>query len=453
MRKVTTLVDSATEARVREIFAAQREARWVTKRSTAAERIAKLRRLRDVIVAHQHEVTESLRADLRRADPTEVPNEVYDVLFDIDDAIANLADWMEPEQHASHESLAGTAQRVTYEGRGAVLLFGPWNFPFNLIFQPLVPIIAAGNTAIVKPNELSPNTSALVTRIIREAFDETDVAVFEGGIDLANLLLEFPFDHIFFTGSPKVAKVVMAAAANHLASVTLELGGKCPVIVDGTTNLDDVVASVAGGKVYNAGQICLTPDHAWIHEDVVDEFVAKFSTWITDNLYPGGDFAEQHFGRIVDERNFDRVQSYISDAIDRGARLIGTGASDRSTLTIHPGLLLDVPLNADIMQEEIFGPVLPVHTYRDPAEIIEHVRSGGKPLAIYVYSSDADFVDEVVASTSSGGVTVNGWATHYAAKNLPFGGVGSSGLGAYHGVHGFRALSHARAVVEHPVAV
>lgn len=447
------MVDSITKEEIRNVFEKQRASRWTVKNSSAADRVEKLTRLREAIVTHQDEVRDALRADLRRHDATPVAGEVYDVLFDIDDAIANLESWMQPEHYTPNRGQEGTSQVVRYEGHGIVLLFGPWNFPFNLIFQPLVPIIAAGNTAIVKPNEMSPHTSAVVTKIIRATFDETEVAVFEGDVDLANELLELPVDHIFFTGSPKVAQVVMSAAAKHLAHVTLELGGKCPAIVDTTVDLDKAVATIAAGKIYNAGQICLSPDHVWVHEDVKDAFVDKYMTWLQDNLYVDDVINTDLFGRIVDARNFARVTGYIEDALDRGAQLVGTGRKDEETLTVHPALLLDVPFDADIMQEEIFGPVLPVHGYRDPADILEYVRGGGKPLAIYIFSADQELVDRLVAETSSGGVTVNGWATHYASKNLPFGGTNQSGLGAYHGVHGFRQLSHARAVVSHPAAV
>lgn len=440
--------DDRTE--IDRVFAIQRENRWRVKNSTADERIVKLRRLRQVVLEHADAVKAALHADLRRVDPTDMAQEVLGVLGDIDDAIEHLAEWMEPTSYSPSPAYAGTAQQVRYEARGIVLLFGPWNFPFNLIFQPLVPIIAAGNTAIVKPNEMSPHTSAVVTAIIRQAFDESEVAVFEGGIELAQHLAELPVDHVFFTGSPKVARTVMAGAAKHLASVTLELGGKCPAIVDHTTDLAAAAATIGLGKHYNAGQICLSPDHVWVHDEVKEEFLALYTEWIENNLYVDGEVNTAVFGRMVDRRNFRRVLGYVQDAIGRGAKLVGTGRSDEESLTIHPTVLLDVPMEATVMQEEIFGPVLPVFGFSDPAQVVEHIREGGKPLAVYVFSTDQGLVDRLIRETSSGGVTVNGWASHYGEHQLPFGGVGSSGLGAYHSIHGFRELSHARAVVAHP---
>jgi aldehyde dehydrogenase (NAD+) len=428
----------------------QRAARWQVKNSTAEERIAKLERLKEVVLSHAEEVGAALHADLRRFDPTPMAQEVLSVLGDIDDAITNLASWMEPDVYEPFDAFGGATSVVRYEGRGNVLLFGPWNFPFNLIFQPLVPIIAAGNTAIVKPNEMSPHTSAVATTIIREAFDESDVAVFEGGVDLAEQLLQMPFDHIFFTGSPKVASTVMAAAAKHLASVTLELGGKCPAVVDTTTDLKAAAAAIAAGKHYNAGQICLSPDHLWVHEEAKEEFLAHYLAWVEENLYVDGHLNKAVFGRIVDARNFSRVTGYVEDAVARGAKLVGTGNSDEADLTIHPAVLLDVPADATVLQDEIFGPILPVLVWTDPTEVIEHVQSGGKPLAMYVFSQDEALVERLISETSTGGVTVNGWVSHYGDHRLPFGGVGTSGLGAYHSIHGFRELSHARAIVAHP---
>lgn len=445
-------MDSVQQKELARVFDIQRESRWVAKNSTADERIGKLKRLRAAVVQNADAATAALRADLRRVDPTPMAQEVIGVLSNIDHAIEHLAEWMEPVPYVPTEAYADTAQAVRYEARGVVLLFGPWNFPFQLVFEPLVPIIAAGNTAIVKPNEMSPATSELVARIIREVFDEAEVAVFEGGVDLANDLLELPFDHIFFTGSPKVASTVMAAAAKHLASVTLELGGKCPAIVDGTTDLATAAEFVAMGKHYNSGQICLSPDHLFVHEDVKDEFLGHYLKWIEDNLYVGGRLNTEVFGRIVDSRNFARVTGYIQDAVARGAKLVGTGAAEEDDLTVHPAVLLDVPKDSAIMEEEIFGPVLPVFPYSDPQEVVDQVRRGGKPLAMYIHSSNDTLIDKLIMETSSGGVTVNGWASHFAEHHLPFGGVGSSGLGAYHSVHGFRELSHARPVVVHPAA-
>jgi aldehyde dehydrogenase (NAD+) len=432
---------------VRRVFDAQHASRWTHKRGTADERRVRLLRLRQAVINHADDIAQALYADLRRPLDGAVPSEVRVVIKDIDDAIAHLDEWMAPT--LVPPSFPDTTARIEYEARGVVLLFGPWNFPFGLVFQPLVAIIAAGNTAIVKPNELSPATAAVTSSVIKEAFGDDDVSVFQGGIDLAEFLLELPVDHIFFTGSPAVARTVMSAAARHLASVTLELGGKCPAIIDGTTDLATVAGLICGGKLSNAGQICLSPDHVYVRSDIRDEFVEHYLKHVDAKVYTDGTINLEAMPRIVNERNFDRVCHYVDDAVERGAKLIGTGGRDRGTLTIEPVVLLDVPSDAAVMQEEIFGPVLPVFGYRDVDDVLADMRSRPKPLGVWAYTADPATEAAILAGTSSGGVTVNGWATHCADPQLPFGGVGNSGMGAYHGVYGFRELSHARGVARH----
>ncbi len=436
------------QADLERAFALQRDYRWTAKTSSAEHRIALLRKLREAVLRNADATRDALFQDLRKPAEQPMMDEVAVVLYDIDHAVEHLAQWMRPVPVEPRSGSRGDTARVViqYEARGVVLLFGAWNFPFQLVLAPLVPVLAAGNTAIVKPNEMAPATSALVATILREVFDEQQVAVFEGGVDLANQLLELPVDHIFFTGSPAVGKLVMAAAAGHLASVTLELGGKCPAIIDGTTDLDVAVAYVAAGKTYNAGQVCLSPDYVLIRRDLRDAFVDRYLRWIDTHLYSDGTFNSSAMSAMVDVRNQARVMSYVDEAVQKGATLRGRRGADEDARSIEPVVLLDVPSDASVLREEIFGPVLPVLTWDDTAGLTEHVRAGDKPLAIYIYSSDQNFVSEVLAGTSSGGVTVNGWADHFREPNAPFGGVGSSGMGSYHGVHGFLELSHARTV-------
>ena len=431
------------------VFAAQRTHKWVVKNSSAATRRAKLLRLREAVLANADSIRAALKADLRKPE-AEAAGEVGAVQNDIDDALEHLESWMAPIEITPAPMFQGSRARVVYEARGVCLVFGPWNFPFQLLFEPLVPVLAAGNTAILKPNELAPRTSQVSARIIRDAIDESEVAVFEGGIELANELLALPVDHVFFTGSPKVGRLVMAAAARHLASVTLELGGKCPVVLDATTDVAAAAATVAAARCYNGGQVCLCPDVAWVPDGMRETIVAKLGAAVRTMLYPGGVLNKDAFGRIVDRRNFDRVKSYLDDAVARGARVVFGGTTEVDDLTIHPTVLVDVPADARIMQEEIFGPILPVMTYRSPSEVCSAVQAGGKPLAMYVYSNDAEFVKTILSNTSSGGVTVNGWATHWFEPQLPFGGVNESGIGRYHGIHGFREVSHERSVFLQP---
>lgn len=430
---------------IERVFGLQRTHKWVVKNSTAAQRFAKLQRLKEVVLARSDEIRAALRADLRKPE-AEVAEEIASVGTEVDDAVEHLEQWMAPVEITPGPTFQGARARMVYEGRGICLVFGPWNFPMGLLFEPLVPVIAAGNCAILKPNELAPATSRVSASIIRQVFDEREVAVFEGGVDVANRLLELPVDHVFFTGSPRVGRVVMGAAAKHLASVTLELGGKCPVVLDGTADLPAAAATIAAARCYNSGQVCLCPDVAWIPADRRDEFVAHLRTALKAQLYKEGALDKSVFGRIVDNRNFQRVKSYLDDALARGASVAFGGQADVEDLTIHPTILVDVPPEASILREEVFGPLLPVMSYRTPEEVCSAAQRGGKPLALYVYSHDDGFIDTILRNTSSGGVTINGWATHWFERQLPFGGVNESGIGRYHGHHGFRELSHERAV-------
>jgi aldehyde dehydrogenase (NAD+) len=439
-------VTGADLEEARRIFDLQREHRWITKQTTALERKTILERLRAEVLSSIDEVIDALHADLGR--PRGLSKaEIGAVVQDIDDALADLDEWMAPTP-VTPRALFGPGARaeIRYEGRGVVLLFGPWNFPFGLVFEPLVPIIAAGNTCIVKPNELAPATSAVTARIIRAVFDDKHVAVLEGGVDLANALLDLPVDHIFFTGSPAVGRIVMSKAAAHLASVTLELGGKCPAVVDATADLPKAVQNIAGGKHQNAGQICLSPDHVWVHEDVRDEFIDGYLRWVSANLRDGDQVDAQRLGRLINQQNFDRVRGYVQDAVRQGAISIPVAQGSPDDLVVAPTVLTGVDMNAAVMQEEIFGPIMPVLTYREIPTVVDAMRQNGKPLAMYIFSQDDAVVEKLLAETSSGGVTVNGWALHSTDTGLPFGGVGSSGIGRYHGVHGFRELSHARSV-------
>nr|GEV52260.1 aldehyde dehydrogenase family 3 member H1 [Tanacetum cinerariifolium] len=359
-------------------------------------------------------------------------------------AVAHLEEWMAPVK--VEDVTAAASAYIRYESRGVVLLFSAWNFPFTLLFEPLIPIIAAGNTVIVKPNEVAPASSRVAAAIIREAFVENEVAVFEGGVKVADILLGLPFDHIFLTGSPRVGRTVMAAAAQHLASVTLELGGKSPLIVDETSDFDAAIPQMAFGKTFNGGQVCISPDYVLVPNSRRDEFVAKLGAFWRQMLYADGTYQPARTSRVINERGFQRLQGYLTDALARGAKVAFGGGTDPEKLVIEPTILLDVPAEADVMQNEIFGPLLPVVGYDDADDAIAHVQAGTKPLALYLLSTDEVFIQRVIENTSSGGVSINGWAPHYQDKALPFGGVGESGMGNYHGAFGFRELSHARAV-------
>jgi len=313
-----------------------------------------------------------------------------------------------------------------------------------------VSALAAGNTVILKPSEMTPAVSAVMAEVIAELFPANEVALFEGSLPTSQVLLELPFDHIFFTGSPAVGKVVMAAAAKHLTSVTLELGGKSPVIVDETADLKLAAETLMWGKLANCGQICVAPDHVFVHESVKDRFVAACRTVIAERYgsTPEAQRNSPHFARVINQRHTQRIAGLLQDAQKRGAKVVLGGEVDVSQCYVAPTLLEQVPDEASIMSEEIFGPVLPVIPYRDLAKVVAEINANPKPLALYLFSTDKARTRQLIAQTSSGGVAINHCVLHYAHGNLPFGGVNNSGIGSAHGVFGFKAFSHERAVLK-----
>jgi aldehyde dehydrogenase (NAD+) len=300
---------------------------------------------------------------------------------------------------------------------------------------------------MVKLTDLCPATARVAALIIRDAFDEAEVALFEGDVDVATALLELPFNHIFFTGSTRVGKLVMAAAARHLASVTLELGGKSPVIVDADADIGKVAADLAAAKQFNGGQACICPDYVLVRAEHQQALVDAFRARVQQNLYrDDGGLKTESIAQIVNEQNFERIKRLVDDALAKGATVAVGGTLSAPDRTIHPTLLVDVTPDMLIMQEEIFGPVVPVMRYEQLDEAIGFISSRGKPLALYIYSNTPGNVERVLQRTSSGGVTINGFFSHYLENRLPFGGVNQSGMGSYHGVFGFRAFSHERAI-------
>ncbi|WP_339671454.1 aldehyde dehydrogenase family protein [Dasania marina] len=428
-----------------KVFELQSSHQWTVRRSSSSERIKKLKRLKASIQSHEVEVKSALHSDLRQVELAE--SAIAGCYGDIDDAIENLEGWMAPVDVQSSGAVPGTRAKIIYEARGIILLFSAWNFPFNLIFQPLVPIIAAGNCAIVKPNSMAPKTSAIAVKIIREAFNEKEIAVFEGSVELSNQLLAMPIDHIFFTGSPAVGKIILSAAAKHLATVTLELGGKNPVIIDKQADIQDAATKIAMFRNMNNGQVCLCPENVWVHANCKDQFIEATKTAYEQLLYTEGELNIESAGKIVNQRNLDRIKGYVEDATQKGAKIAYGGEILNETQSMHPTVLVDVPADADINFEEVFGPILSVFTYNDISEVYAELNKQSKPLSLYIFSTNDAFVSDVLINTSSGGVTVNNCMLHFMEHNLPFGGVGGSGTGRYHSVHGFKELSHERSVL------
>jgi len=446
---VVALKPALPKTRMQEVFERQADTALRLRSSTADERIAKIRKLRDAVIAHAEDWYRAAYADFKKP-PGEVDlAEILPVCVEANDAIGNLRKWMKPKRVWPTLLTAGTRSYVQYMPRGRCLIIGPFNYPVNLTLGPLVSAIAAGNTAILKPSELTPHLSGLMAKVIAEVFAEDEIALFEGEADVAQALQELPFDHIFFTGSPAIGKYVMAAAAKNLSSVTLELGGKSPTIVDASANLKLAASNIMWAKFTNSGQTCIAPDYVYVHESVKDRWVECCREELKKAY--GSTLAEQqgspHLAHMVNARHTARVKALLDDANLRGARsLVGGGVVEEGCF-IQPTLLDRIPDNARIMEEEIFGPLLPVIGYSQIDEVIAGINAGPKPLALYIYSQTEATVDKVLTQTASGGACVNHSLMQFLHGNLPFGGVNNSGIGNAHGHYGFKTFSHERGVV------
>ena len=435
---------------IETLFARLRSNQAAVKRTTASERIAKLAKLRAAIVAREDQVRDAIAKDFRKSASEVDLTELFPALVEIKDAIGSLKKWMKPLAVKTPMALFGTKSWIHHEPKGVVLIVGPWNYPFQLVIAPLVAAVAAGNCIVVKPSELTAHTSTLLRELITEVFPGIEVAVVEGGPPETQRLLALPFDHFFFTGSTKVGRIVAEAAAKHLASTTLELGGKSPAVIDDSADFATTANRLVWGKFVNAGQTCIAPDYVLVSERKRDELVGELRRSI-GQMYGATDAdrrASPDFCRIINDRNYTRLKTLLDDSVRQGAKVEVGGETDAAERYIAPTVLSGVTADAPAMAEEIFGPILPVLTYRTLSEVAPFITARDKPLALYVFAKDQQAIDLVVAQTTAGGPTINNAVIHFANGNLPFGGVGASGSGNYHGMFGFRAFSHERAILE-----
>ena len=434
---------------IQDLFRRQAEHQALLRLSSAEQRIAKLRKLLAAVEARAADIRQAAHLDYRKAGAEVDLTEIYSTVAEIRFAIGHLRKWMRPLKVANPAGLLGTHSEIHHQPKGVALIIGPWNYPFSLIVIPLVSAIAAGCCAVLKPSELTPHMSALLGKMVAELFDPAEVAVVEGDAQATQQLLALPFDHIFFTGSTRVGKLVMTAAAQHLASVTLELGGKSPVIVDRSAHLEQAAERIAWAKFINAGQTCVAPDYVLVHEDCVDGLVAGLRAAIARfyGASPAQQAASPDLCRIINARNFERLDALLAASLQQGAQVAIGGQTDAAQRYIAPTVLTRVTPQSALMGEEIFGPILPVLTYQSLEEVYAFLRARDKPLALYIYAQDRAVADQIIAHTSAGGTLVNNAIVHLANPNLPFGGIGPSGLGHYHGQFGFAAFSHQRAVM------
>jgi len=418
-----------------------------------SSRKEKLRKIREWVLTHRKEIQEALYNDYRKpAEETDL-SESYVVISEIRHALRNLSQWVKKEKVDTPLAMLGTRSYVQYEPKGTCLIIAPWNYPFNLVIAPLVSAIAAGNTAVLKPSEMTTHTSALISSMIRELFDPSEVAVVQGGVEVSTELLALKFDHIFFTGSPGVGKIVMAAAAKNLTSVTLELGGKSPAIVDETASVTDTAEKLVAGKFVNNGQTCIAPDYVLVHEKIKGELIEALKTQINKNYNAEGKGVDQtpDYGRLVNGRHYSKINDLLEDAVTKGATIETGGKVSKGDNFVEPTILSNVPKDATVLNEEIFGPILPVIPYTDLDKALEAINQGEKPLALYVFSRKKSNQKKVLQASSSGTACVNECVIHFLNHNLPFGGVNNSGIGKSHGFHGFKAFSNEKSVLRQRV--
>lgn len=405
-------------------------------------RLNALRRLKDAIKMYESEINNALRADLNKSEFDTFATEIGIVLEEISFVSKRLKKWAKPHKVTTALTHFGTKGMQYPEPFGSVLIIAPWNYPFQLAISPLIGAIAAGNCVVIKPSELSPVTSAVLSRLLKSIFDFEYVTVIEGGVEESQVLLKQTFDYIFFTGSVGVGKIVMKAAAKNLTPVTLELGGKSPCIIHEDADLKLAAKRIAWGKFLNAGQTCIAPDYLYIHEKVFDTFVQYLKSSIQD-LYHKNALDNADYVRIVSQRHFERLVGFLSDG-----QIIEGGKYDTESLKIQPTLLDQVTWDDEVMQDEIFGPILPLFRYNNISEVIHMVQSKPHPLALYLFSTSSTIIDKVINETEFGGGAINDAIYHIATPYLPFGGKGSSGMGAYHGKASFDTFTHYKSVLK-----
>lgn len=441
--------DKAVFEPVLKVFEDKKRVFKSVRLQSVRQRKNRLTKLSQWIKANRQVIREAIHLDFRKPAAEVDTTEILPALDELNHAVTELNRWTKPKKVDAPITLLGTRSKIVYEPKGVCLIISPWNYPFNLSVGPLISALAAGNVAIIKPSEYTPHTSALIKKLVAEVFTENEVSVIEGDSEVSQALLTLPFDHIFFTGSPAVGKLVMKAAAENLTSVTLELGGKSPTIITPSADIKEAATRVAVTKFINNGQTCIAPDYVLVHEQVATEFVQQLKKRIPD-LFGGGTGniqASPDYARIVSNKHAARLTALIQDAESKGAKVELTGEHNLTDRFIYPVILTGVPQQAKLMEEEIFGPVLPVLTYSSFDEVITCINSNPKPLALYIFGTNQTEISRITTETSSGSVCINDCAIQFLHISLPFGGVNTSGIGKAHGHYGFLAFSNEKPVV------
>lgn len=414
------------------------------------ERIQILKKIRAFILKNQNKIIDAIHQDLHRH-PTEAKvTEIIPVISEINHYVKNLKKWLAPQKVKTPHVLLGTKSYTKLTPKGVVLVISPWNYPFLLAISPMIAALMAGNRVVIKPSEYSSHTSSFLNEMIEKLFPTEQVKVFEGDHHVGKELLNIPFHHIFFTGSTGIGKIIMESAAKNLTSVTLELGGKSPVVIDPSASISKAARKVSWGKFVNAGQTCLSPDYVLIPEDKKDEFIQEVNKYIHQTFGKTKEDIKKspHLARIINERHTERLSKLINQTVNKGGKLHTELESDSSSCYLSPTILSNVDFNSPIMSEELFGPVLPVLTYKSQDDILKTLQYRARPLGIYIFSEDKESTQKIIDHTQSGAVVVNDVMIHFANHDLPFGGTGESGMGSYHGLYGLKAFSDERPILE-----
>jgi len=423
---------------------------------SAETRIDRIDRAIDILVTHSEAISEAMNEDFGcRPRETNLMTDVTGSIECLKHSKKHLKKWMKTEKRPTMFplNLLGGRSSITYQPKGVVGVIAPWNFPLGMVFEPLAGVLAAGNRAMIKPSEFTPATSSLITEIVSSAFDPNELTVFNGGPEVGQAFSTLPFDHLIFTGATSVARHIMAAAAENLVPVTLELGGKSPVIITRSADISEAVQRIMTGKMLNAGQVCIAPDYLMVPEEALEQVIDE-ATNIVKQMYPTI-LANKDYTAMVNDRHYQRISKNLADAEERGIRTVTINPadedfSDNPTQKIAPTLVINPDDDALCMQDEIFGPILPIKTYENFEDTISYVNAHPRPLAAYFFGKDKAEEQRFLTGTTSGGVSINDVMFHMLQKDIPFGGVGPSGMGSYHGIEGFKTFSHAKSVYRQP---
>lgn len=433
---------------INEIFNSQKKHfQNELKTSSINDRLKKLRSIKNWIKNNEKLICEEIYKDFEKGEEEVLLSEIKPIIDEINHNVSQLSVWTKPKRVDTPLAFIGSKSEIHYEPKGVTLIIAPWNYPFNLCIGPLVSAIGAGCSVIIKPSEHTPNTANLISRMMSELFKEEEIAVVQGDVSVSTELLKLPFNHIFFTGSPQVGKIVMKAAAEHLTSVTLELGGRNPTIIDETANLKDTAQKIVWGKFLNSGQTCIAPNYIYVHESqaqklkdsLIEQIEIQYSKLDTTRT------------KIVNSNHFGRLTDLLDKTISAGGKLLYGGEKDGKINFLSPTLISDITIDSPIFKEEIFGPILPILTYSNLEEVIETINKTEKPLALYIFSKSRKNQNYILNNTSSGTTAINETTVQFAQNHLPFGGVNNSGIGKAHGEFGFYEFSNLKSVLKQRV--